>query len=282
MGKGADGKSEQDNIWYGFRIDELRLLLAAAGAGSWYGPADGSSGKAIRQEDVNRMLADLYRKNIVTFEDGRLVMADEQKMITETIRDASAVATSYCGVKSGVPYTAYFCGGKAVIMRTDIAGSGRIIVRMIDGKDWPEFLLSESQMVCRPAGASTDGSCQSDASSETELEINGEGLRRAATELEGCGDALKRISSELYSTISKADRAAGNGFDRLDEAQKTLEINGLGIGRMAEMLVRIADEAEQAEKMILDHEALMKAARMRSDESDLTGITETLEKAVRK
>ena len=301
MAEGSGEKRDRDNIWYSFRTEELELLLAAAGTKSWYGPEKGLTRKAVSREEVNRLLAGMYRKGIVSFDDGRLVMADEQKKIAEVIRDAAACASSVCGVKSGVPYIAYFCTGKVVILRADVAGSGRVVIKMIDEADWPGFLLEESPVVCRTAGAggrknadenasadfaggessgSDDNKCGGLASAE--LEINGEGLRRAGTELAGCGDVLKKISSELYSSISQADDMDRGMFKSLDDAQKTLELKGLKLDAMAEVLVKAADEADRAEKMILDHEALMKAANMKPGESDLAGMTEALEKAVKK
>lgn len=287
------GKQDRDNIWYSFRTEELELLLSAAGAKNWYGPSGHSDRQEVSRADINRLLAGMYRKGMVSFDDGRLVMSEEQKEIAEVIRDAAACASSVCGVKSGVPYIAYFCGGKAVIIRTDIAGSGKVIVKLIDEADWPEFLLNESQTVCGIAGAGgrkdvdekTSGSPDGDecgGSAGAKLEIHSEGLRRSGTELAGCGDVLKRISSELYSTISQADDMDRGVFKSLDDAQKTLELKGLKLDAMAEVLVKAADEADRAEKMILDHEALMKAANMKPGESDLAGMTEALEKAVTK
>ena len=301
MAESPGEKRDQDNIWYSFRTEELELLLAAAGTKSWYGPENSLAGKTVSREEMNRLLAGMYRKGIVSFENGRLVMAEEQKEIAEVIRDATACASSVCGVKSGVPYIAYFCGGKVVILRADVAGSGRVVVKIMDEADWPGFMLEESPVVCRKAGAGGRKNADENASADSnggecggpddnkcgglasvELEINGEGLRRAGTELAGCGDVLKRISSELYSTISQADDMDRGVFKSLDDAQKTLELKGLKLDAMAEVLVKAADEADRAEKMILDHEALMKAAKVKPGESDLAGMTEALEKAVKK
>ena len=293
MAEGSGEKRDQDNIWYSFRMEELELLLAAAGTKSWYGPEKGLAGKAISREEMNRLLAGMYRKGIVAFDDGRLVMADEQKEIAEVIRDAAACASSVCGVKSGVPYIAYFCGGKVVILRADVAGSGRVVVKMMDEADWPGFLLEESLVIYsgfgvgerKDADRNTSRNPDSDECyglASVELEINGEGLRRAGTELAGCGDVIKRISSELYSTISQADDIDRGVFKLLDDVQKTLELKSLKLDAMAEVLVKAADEADRAEKMILDHEALMKAANVKPGESDLTGMAEALEKAVKK
>ncbi|MBR2548043.1 MAG: hypothetical protein IKF07_07635 [Eubacterium sp.] len=292
-------KKKNDNIWYSFSTKELELLLAAAGAKKWYSPAGDRSSRAVSREVVNRLLAGMYRKGILAFDDGRIVMSEEQEKITEIIKDASAVASSVCGVKSGIPYIAYFCRGKAAVLRADIAGRGRVIVKMIDDVDWPGFLLEESQAVYSAAGAGKrkDDDIRRDTDENfsgelngiscgsrtgTELKISGEGLRRAGTELAGCGDILKRLSSELYTTLSGADKMDHGCVKALDEAQKTLELNGLRSDAMAEVLIRTADEADRAEKMILDHEALMKAAHVRPGESDLADMSETLDKAVRK
>ena len=293
MAEGPGEKRDQDNIWYSFRTEELKLLLSAAGTKSWYGLGGDLSGKAVSREEVNRLLAGMYRKGIVSFDDGKFVMAEEQKKITEVIRDASAVASSVCGVKSGIPYIAYFCSGKAVILRADLAGSERVIVKTMDESDWPGFLIEESTAVRSTAGAVGRKDADENTSAESngdgcgspagaELEINGEGLRRAGTELAGCGDVLKRLSSELYSTLSHADDMDRGVSRSLDDAQKTLELKGLKLDTMAEVLVKAADEADRAEKMILDHEALMKAAKMKPGESDLAGMAEALEKAVKK
>lgn len=301
MAECPDEKENQDNIWYSFRTEELELLLAAAGAKSWYGPAGGDPGRPVSREEVNRLLAGMYSKGIVTFAGGRVVMADDQMKIAEIISDASAYAAPASGVRHSVPYVAYFSGGKAAVLRADIAGSGKIIVKLIDEADWPEVLIGECQAGCRigrqgrskgtdkdvsgdtSAGVRADkDGCPGNSKPGAELKINSEGLRRAGTELAGCGDVLKRIASELYSTISQADSADREAIQKFDEAQKTLELKGLKLDTMAEVLVRVAGEADQAEKMILDHEALMKAANMKAGESDLAGMAEALDKAVKK
>lgn len=287
------GKQDRDNIWYSFRTEELELLLSAAGAKNWYGLPGHSDRQEVSRADINRLLAGMYRKGMVSFDDGRLVMSEEQKRITEIIRDASSRAASRCGVKSGIPYIAYFCRGKAVIIRTDIAGSGKVIVKLIDEADWPEFLLNESQTACwstgaggrKNAGGNTSGDLDGDecgGSAGAKLEMNSEGLRRSGTELAGCGDVLKRLSSELYSTLSHADSLDRGIVRALNDAQKTLELKGLRLDTMSEVLVRVADEADRAEKMVLDHEALMKTADMKPGEIDLTDMAGSLEKAVRK
>ena len=113
-----------------------------------------------------------------------------------------------------------------------------------------------------------------------EIGISGEGLNMAGTELAECGKSLRQISVELAAIM----RESGECRDEMlisEKAQKTLGLRANTLDTMAEVLFRIAEEADSAEKMILDHEALIKVKAEAPETHDLAGMAEALRKAVK-
>lgn len=173
---------DQSNTWYSFQKGELELLLAALGISSWYGIGDTYAAQEIKQADVNRLLADMFGRGIVSFDDGRLIISEEQKEIAGVIGNARTCIVSVSAVDGGMTCASYCCEDKAAVLRADVAG--RVIVRLLDIKDWPSFILCE--------GLKESG--------HTENTVSGNGLEKSLPE-STLGESLKSAVNDTGASL---------------------------------------------------------------------------------
>ena len=77
---------------YFIKAVELELLLAAAGLKSWYGIPIAGTTKNIKKEDIHTILAGLYQKDYISWDDQssvEIVLKEPVASLTRTLRDAT-------------------------------------------------------------------------------------------------------------------------------------------------------------------------------------------------
>ena len=113
-----------------------------------------------------------------------------------------------------------------------------------------------------------------------EVKIESNGIYRAAEEITECSKRIKRLSADLYSTARRGELEPEKRHE-IDKAEKLFEQRSRTLETMADVLFRNADTAENAEEMVLEHEALMKAKRKAAGMMDLAEITKAVKEVMK-
>ena len=111
----------EDNTMYTYLKEiELNALLCAAGVERWYGPGSDSTDTLKDREDLHRIMAELYRKGVLDWEDKTALITDPAGSIVRTIRDSAVcILTGTRDNESGLSYV-YVAGDTAAqIMTSD-------------------------------------------------------------------------------------------------------------------------------------------------------------------
>ncbi|MBR0308418.1 MAG: hypothetical protein IJH92_05955 [Mogibacterium sp.] len=116
--------------------DEVRMLLVAAGVERWYG-LDLSEGKDDEMDEsyLNRILASLYRKQLVDWNDGRAHIAEPYKPAFRTLRDAGICILIENG-HSGRVRACYCSGGNVVSVERRTASGHEIELCVQTVSEW--------------------------------------------------------------------------------------------------------------------------------------------------
>lgn len=132
-----------DNVWYSMNIREFFIVLAMLGVHKWYGFGAGSTDMPESCEDVNRLLADLYQNEVISFDEARLVLEGDYKDLFDALKSSEKCILSISSHNNARTVLSYCSGDSVVVCSDDPSDSDFIRLTILSKSDWPYFITNE-------------------------------------------------------------------------------------------------------------------------------------------
>ena len=132
-----------NTVWYSMNINEFYVILAALGIRKWYGFGVSDEDMPGTCEDVNRLLADLYRNEVISFDDAKLVLEKGYSEVFDVLKEAGKCILSIGAEGSGKTVISYMSGDQVVMTERDHAGEATIRMSLTSKSRWPRAIMRE-------------------------------------------------------------------------------------------------------------------------------------------
>lgn len=160
---------------------EFCMLAASAGLRKWYGfSLDREKVDMEREEDLNRILASLYQKEVLDWEDGKAKIRDEYAGWFSALSQCRLCIIYKKAASFYKTTSAYISGSNVVVVERSANDDDKIVLYMTGRDAWTEDLIQ-------------DGFCFESVSSES-MSFEGvgfEGVGFESTSLEDLGAAFE-------------------------------------------------------------------------------------------
>ncbi len=138
-------------IWYSMDQREFYVILAALGVRRWYGFGIEDAEMPETCEDVNRLIADLYQNEVISFDKAELTLSGGYSEAFDVLKSAEKCICAVSGREHGSTVLSYGKGDTVVVTERDRANRDLIRFSMIRSSAWPGMILRETVEVDRIA-----------------------------------------------------------------------------------------------------------------------------------
>lgn len=129
---------------YFVREEEMNLILAGAGVTKWYGLTSGSrvlrEKVMVTKEDVYRILAGLYQKEYIEWENGAVRFLEPVNTMVVVLKNAKHFIQIESGQQEGFLKGCYFSRGKIVLLEKSILETDMLKFSLWEEKDFLAYL----------------------------------------------------------------------------------------------------------------------------------------------
>lgn len=132
-----------NTMWYSMNLNEFYVILSALGVRRWYGFGVTDEELPASCEDVNRLLAELYKNEVISFDDAKVVLEKGYAEIFDVFKEAKKSVLSIRTSGSGKTVLSYHAGDKVVMTERDSADSSTIRMSLTSKSRWPRTILRE-------------------------------------------------------------------------------------------------------------------------------------------
>ena len=132
------------SIWYSMDKTEFYVILAALGVREWYGFGVSDAEMPGSCEDINRLLADLYQNEVISFDDEKLVLNKGYSEAFDVLKSAEKCVCAMGGRENGTTVLSYGSGGHMVMTEQDDTDSALMRFTVTSASAWPRMILRET------------------------------------------------------------------------------------------------------------------------------------------